>query len=510
MDALIGQGDVFFADGRYTEALSRFDTAVQLDPTNPTAIVADAKAKIALDRVADAKNQLAAAQKVMPKVMLVTYWLGRTEEALGNKKGAEEAYIAAIAVTTTKDRDAIQPYVALSTLLASQGRAAEAQARLSEARAKLPDSGAMQRALGEVATAQGLFDEAIAHYQTAVSQDRKDLRSQFLLGEAFLRVRRFDEATQQFDKVAAADPDYPNLAMRRGELLEASGHIVQALEQFKAALARAPKDLDMQLRVGAAYVGAGRGEEGYATLKPVYDARQNSAEVNHYLGRALLLMGGAHLAEATQRLRKAVDIDPTRAEYHLYLAWAGTEAQDWKLGETEVDKALQLDQLLGDGYWQKAVIEEVKGEVDTAIQDATRALQLHPARDEAHATLAKCYADKNQADKALAEWAIATSRMPEKPDWQYLYGRLLHEKGNYTQALLHVLNAAKAAEATTPSPGWAAHAEFLTADCLRRQGSKADAKEHLIRYLNMGERSSPDYKDAQAMLKAIDPSYYVH
>ena len=205
-----------------------------------------------------------------------------------------------------------------------------------------------------------------------------------------------------------------------------------------------------------------------------------------------------------------MDIDPTRPEYHLYLAWAAIESQDWKLGQDEVDKALALDQLMGDAYWQRAVIEEIKGAVDDRHPRRYEGLAAAPARDEAHATLAKCYADKNQADKALAEWAIATSRMPEKPDWQYLYGRLLHEKGNYTQALLHVLNAAKAAEATTPSPGWAAHAEFLTADCLRRQGSKADAKEHLIRYLNMGERSSPDYKDAQAMLKAIDPSYYVH
>ena len=53
--------------------------------------------------------------------------------------------------------------------------------------------------------------------------------------------------------------------MRRGDLLEASGHIVQALEQFKAALAKAPHDVDLQLRVGAAYVGVGRGEDAYET-----------------------------------------------------------------------------------------------------------------------------------------------------------------------------------------------------------------------------------------------------
>jgi len=506
-EALLGQGEVFFADGRYTEALSRFDTAVQADPTNPGAIIADAKAKLALERLSDAKTQLAAAQKAMPKDPQLTYWLGRAEEAIGNKKGAEEAYVGAIGLMTLKDRDAIQPYVALSTLLAGQGRASEASARLNEARAKLPDSAAMQRALGEVAAAQGLFDEAVGHYQSAATKDPHDLRSLFLLGETYLRMRRLDEATAQFDKVAAADRDYPNLAMRRGELLEQSGHVDQALQQFKAALDRAPKDLDLQLRVGAAYVGIGRGEDAYKILKPVYDERNNSAEVNHYLGRALLLEGGAHLVEAKRYLAKAVDVEPTRAQYHLYLAWVGTESQDWKLAEIEVGKAIALDQLSGDAYWQRAVIEEVHGAVDDAIKDATRALELHPSRIEAHATLAKCYADKNLTEKALAEWSLATSHGTEHPDWEFLFGRLLYDHGNIGQAKAHVLAAAKAGENMQPTPIWLAQVEYMTASALLKEGNKVDAKEHFIRFMDTAELSNPDRRDAVQALKSIDPEY---
>ncbi len=507
-EALLGQGEVFFADGRYTEALSRFDTAVQSDPTNPAAIVADAKAKLSLERLSDAKTQLAAAQKAMPKSMAISYWLGRAEEQLGNKKGAEEAYVGAIALADPKDRDSIQPYVALSTLLATQGRATEAQARLDEARAKLPDSSAMQRALGEVAAAQGLFDDAIAHYKTAVANDPHDLKALFLLGETYLRMRRLDDAAAQFDKVGAADPEYPNLAMRRGELLEASGHIDQALEQFQAAQKRFPKDLDLQLRVGAAYVGIGRGEDAYKILKPVYDERQNSAEVNHYLGRSLLLQGGTqHLIEAKRYLQKAVDIEPTRAQYHLYVAWVATESQEWKLAEVEVKKALELDALLGDAYWQRAVLEEVQGAVDDAVRDATRALELHPARIEAHATLARCYGDKNLPEKALSEWATATAHGGEHPDWEYLYGRLLYDRGNYAQALIHTLSAAKAAEGMTPSPVWAAPVEFMTASAQLKAGNKVDAKEHFHRFLDTAEQSNPDRKEAKQALKVLEPDY---
>ncbi len=506
-DALLGQGDVFFAEGRFTEALSRFDTAVQADPTNPSAIIDDAKAKLELDRLSDAKTQLTAAQKAMPKDSHITFWLGRAEEKLGNKKGAEDAYVAAIALTNPTDRDAIQPYVALSTLLASQGRATEAAARLAEARAKLPDSSAMQRALGEVAAAQGLFDEAIAHFQQAVSRDPHDIKAVFQLGETYLAMRKLDEASAQFDKVEQADHDYPNLAMRRGELLEQSGHVEQALEQFRAALARAPKDLDLQLRVGAAQVGIGRGEEGEKTLKPVYDERQSSAEVNHYLGRAYLLQGGTHLVDAKRFLGKAADLEPTKAQYHLYLAWVATDSQDWKLAETEVARTLQLDQLNGDAYWLRAVAEEVHGAVDDAIKDADKALQLRPARVEAHATLARCYADKNQNEKALAEWALATAHGTEHPEWEYLYGRLLFERNNLAQALPMVLAAAKAAEQMNPPPVWAARVEFMTGAALLKSGNKIDANEHFMRFMEVAERTNPDRPAAEAALKSMNPDW---
>src|SRR6185436_8378642 len=90
--ALVGQGEVLFSEGRYTEALTRFDTAVQADPSNMEAVLSDAKAKLSLERLADAKTQLAQFRAQYPKESRVAYWLGRAEEALGNKLAAEKEY----------------------------------------------------------------------------------------------------------------------------------------------------------------------------------------------------------------------------------------------------------------------------------------------------------------------------------------------------------------------------------------------------------------------------------
>ncbi len=509
VSALVGQGEALYSEGRFAEALAHFDTAVQTDPTSPQAIASDAKAKIALERLEDAKKQLTAARQSNPNDVRIAYWLGKAEEALGNKKAAEDAYLAAIGLIDPKADDAINPYLALSELLAAEGRASEAQAKLDEARAKLPESSTMDRALGEVAAVQGLYDEAVQHYQAAIAKDPQDLSSRFLLGVTYRRMQKIDLAGGEFDKVYAADKDYPGLAMERGLLFEQSGHVDEALEQFRTALAKAPDDTDLQLRVGAAYVGVGHPDDAIKMLKPVIEKRPMSAEANHYIGRAYFQKGGVELPQAMRYLRRAVELDPNRAEYHLYLAWIANESTPPDLGvvRQETDRALALDKLLADGYWQRGVLERKQGAVDDGIRDLKRALQLKPTRFEAHAGLAECYEDKNDVAAAMAEWAKAIAGDDSHPDWRYRYGRLLLEKNKAAAALPHLLFGATEAEKMDIKPGWFAQAEFLAAQALRKAGKKGDAAEHYRRFLQAAPSSSPDRKDAISALSALGQPY---
>jgi predicted Zn finger-like uncharacterized protein len=505
-DALVGQGEVLYTEGRFAEALSRFDTAAQVEPRNVRAIVADAKAKIALERLADAKAQLVQARTTFPNEMKVAYWVGKVEEALGNRKAAEDGYIAAIALANPTKPDAIDPYVALAEMLAGQGRATEAQAKLNEAKGKLPDSAAMQRALGQVAAAQAQYDEAVAHYQAAVQKDPDDLSSRFLLGQTYRRMQRLDLAAAEFDKVFAADKDYPQLAMERGLLFEQANQIDKALEQFQAALQKAPNDIDLQLRVGAAFVGVRHADDALVILKKVREKRATSAEVNHYLGRAYFLKGGAYLADAKRYLQQAVDEDPNHPEYHFYLAWVATETNPADVGtaQAEVDRALAIDKLYGDAYWQRGVVERINSAVDDAIKDLKRALQLRPTRYEAHATLAECYEDKNNMSEAMAEWAKAISADDSRPMWRARYGRLLFDKGNLAQALPHLRFATKAAEDAKEDkwPGWATDAEYRFAQALRKTGAKQEAIDHFNVFLDHATATHPDRRDALGALSS--------
>jgi tetratricopeptide (TPR) repeat protein len=506
--ALVGQGEVLYADGRYTEALTRFDEAVLKDPTGIAPVLGAAKTKIALERLADAKAQLTAARTRAPKDMGVALWLAKVEDALGSKAVAEKLYGEAIDFADPTNPDAILAYGAFASFLASQGRTTEAQAKLDQARAKLPDTPALQRAFGDVAVTQGHFDEALGHYQSALQKNPSDLGTRFRLGVTYRKMKRLDEAAREFDTIVATDKDYPNIAVERGLLFEQSGDVQKALEQFQSAFEKTPKDVDLMLRVGAAYVSIGDIEKALPLLNKVKDQRPNSAEANHFIGRAYLRQGGLDSAAAMRYLQRAVELDPNRAEYHLYVAWAANEAVPAQLGlaRTEVDKALSLDKLLADGYWQRGIVSLRESAVNDAMKDLKHALELKPARHEAHASLAEAYAQKNDTANAMNEYAKAIAGNDKVPSWRYRYGRLLLDKGNAGEAARHLSFAMEAGRKAQPRPGWLYNAAFEAGEALRKTGQKSQAIEAYQLYFELAPALDPDRRDGMRGLQQVGGS----
>ena len=496
--ALAGLGDALYRSGRYSEALARFKAALEADPDGVSAAIGMAKTKIALERLEDAKGMLKKLSAAHPTDARVGFWLGRAEEALGNRKEAEAAYKRAI--ETGQDESAVvEAYIGMAMLMSQQGRNDEAEAQLAAAQKKMPDSPAIFKALGEVALAQGRYDASVAQFKKALSLDKRDIGAQFRLGVALRRGRDFEAARKQFDAVAEVDREYPGLALERGLLFEAAGRSEEALKEYEAALAKAPNDPDLKLRVGCGKVSAGRGAQAEKILREVLQQRPTSAETNHCLGRALLLKGNS-LAEALKSLERARDLDPNRAEYHLYVGWAANEAGNHRKAEESLAKALELDQGMADAYWQRGVLRYRQGAVRDAITDLKKALELRPTRYEAHAALADSYYDLGREREAMEEWRKAIEADPSEPTWRFRYGKLLAANRQENEAREQLEKAIEEGEKADPKPRWMWEAHRLYAKAL---GGRKEAARHWEAYLRDGPRDSPYRSEAKEALKKL-------
>jgi tetratricopeptide (TPR) repeat protein len=498
--ALAGMGEVLYRQGRFTDALARFEAGIQADPEGSAAKIGAAKTKIALERLQEAKEQLKKLRDARPNDFEAVYWLGRAEEALGDKVAAEQIYGDAIGVGGAKP-ETVEAYVALSQLMASQGRPVDAQAKLEDARKALPPSAAIFRAIGDVDLWAGRYEEARQEYQSALKSDPDDLAARFKLGGTFRRMSRFDDAQAEFEKVAAMDKEYPGLSLERGLLYEASNRTKEALDFYQLALAKAPDDPDLMLRVGSAEVVSGQANQAEEILRKVVSKRPNSAEVNHYLGRALLLKG-TNLAEALRYLKRAVDIDANRAEYHLYVGWAANEAGQPAVAQDELSKALELDKGLADAYWQLGVMQRKQGAVIDALRNLQKALELRPSRFEAYAALAECFEDQNRIADAIGAWRKAIASDGSRPEWRYRLGKLLGRGGE-----TELRQAVTLCESTETHPGWLAQAYFELAEIERGSGKRPDAIQHYKRFLVLAKVDSPYRDEALRALVSLGAPY---
>ena len=508
VDALIGQGTVFFQESRFTEALTRFDTALQARPDDENAIGYDARAKIKLERLKEAKDQLVAARSKFPKSMRITFALAQAESALGNAADAEKDFKQAIDFADPKSADSIEPSIALATLLIAHNRDKDAAQVIEDAKAKLPDEAPVAVALGEYDAAQGRYDDAVMHFKHALELSPSSLSTHFKLGVTYRHMRKPELAAKEFDQVLTIDKDYPGLALERGLLFEESGEVERALEKFKTAPATAPDDADLQLRVGAAYVAINRPDDALPMLRKVLEKRPASAEANHYLGRAIFAKDGSS-NEAMRYLRHAVELDPNRAEYHLYVGWAANDASPAQLGlaQDEIQKALDLDKLLADAYWQRGVLERKRLVVDDALKDLRHALELRPSRVDAYATIAECYEDKNDPANAIANWQRAVAGNAHVPYWHYRFGKLLLERGNAGESATHLSSAVEDALKQETKPPWLAPAEFAAAEALNRTGKRADSITMYRRFLEIASTNDPDRRDAIRALSNMGETY---
>ncbi|EYF03927.1 tetratricopeptide repeat protein [Chondromyces apiculatus] len=499
--ALVGNGELFYRSGRYSEALARFEAATRAEGDNALAKVGAAKTWLAQERMKEAKDSLKKLREERPTDPLVNYWLGRAELALGNKKEAEQAYLDAVKIPENRP-EIVDAYVALASLLSGLGRADDAASKLAEATEKFPDLPALHRAKGEVALQTGRYEEARKEFELALGKE-EDLGTRFKLGVTFRRLHLFDDASKTFDQVAAADKDYPGLALERGLLFEETGQSERALEMYADALRKAPDDIDLKLRVGSAQVMAGYPDKAEPILREVLKNRPNSAEANHFLGRALLGRG-QNLAEAMRFLERASEIDGNRAEYHLYVGWAANDAGQPGKAELSLRRSLELDQELADAYWQRGVLLQKQGATLDALKDLQIALEKRPSRYEAYATMALCYQDQGDWARAEESWRKAITANGKNSEWHYRLGKIYATRGNRQGAATEMDQAVTIAEQPDHgAPPWLFDAYFLLAESMRATGNKEKAIRGYQRFLELAPRENAYRTDAQQALQSL-------
>lgn len=273
---------------------------------------------------------------------------------------------------------------------------------------------------------------------------------------------------------APAQPRDSKAAYTRALQLEKDGNYPAALALLWEAAGLAPRDADVQQRLGEALERIGALEPAIEAYRRAFAARPDFGRADTSLTLALVKAGRG--AEAVERARGRVAEAPTDPERLFTLGLA--------LSEQDVDEAIKTfrrvitlrpDHALA--HYNLALVLKRVDRGREAIDALLRALAIEP-RPEAHFALGTIYFHQGDFDRAAAALEAAVAGEPRFVDAYISLAAVLKAKGR----LPHAIDALRRAIALQPE-SWNAHAALATAlqlageaDAARQESAVAERR----------------------------------
>ena len=316
-------------------------------------------------------------------------------------RNSESLWIHTLACTSRN-------YVAhcdLGSVLAKQGRVAEAIEQYQATLELKPDYADAHNNLAILLAGQGKTAEAVKHYQRALEIKPDFAAAHNNWGNALAVKGQINEATEHYQQALQLDPDFGEAHNDLGALLLGQGRTAEAMQHFRKAAELIPDNADVQNNLGTVMADQGRTTEALKYFQKAIELKHDSAKTHFNL--ATLFVARGQLDEAIKHYQQALELMPdfTRARYQfgLVLQTRGKFAE----AVAQFEKILELDPKhiasQNNLAWLLATCPDNSvRNGNKAVELAQQAVQLSRGRSpEILDTLAAAYAEAGRFPEAI-------------------------------------------------------------------------------------------------------------
>jgi tetratricopeptide (TPR) repeat protein len=328
---------------RWPQAADAWGKVQALNPRNTEVASRRATALVNAGRPGDAREVLAAALKIAPNDLRMSFMLVQALRDAGDLDAAEAT---ARALQAAHPEDARASYLLAQTL---------------DARGRHQD-------------VVDLLKPEIARQKAAKA---KGTQVAMLLGSeglALQQLRRYDEAVAVFKEAIDLAPEEPVRYVLLTQGYSAAGRHKEALDAAEKARVKFPQDTTVLYHLGGALDRAGRHAESEKIFRDVIARDPLDASALNYLGY-MLAERATSLDEAVTFIRRALTIEPDNPSFLDSLGWAYVQQGNLDLADQPLTAAAEklpknsvIQDHLGDlrqkqdrqadaiAAWQKALV----------------------------------------------------------------------------------------------------------------------------------------------------------
>jgi len=203
------------------------------------------------------------------------------------------------------------------------------------------------------------------------------------------------------------------------------GDLETAIAHYREASALDPANIDYLFELARLLILTENTEEGLAVADQIILIAPESPQGYAIKAMALDWMGQPD--EAVVTALRALEIDPTYAPTHAYLAEAYIDLGRWTQAREEAELAVQLDPFSVDARRNYAYVLENTGYYQSAVQQYLQALALNPNLLYLWYGLARNYRGAGMIDESVRTYQEIMLRTPDDPQVYTELGRTYFE-----------------------------------------------------------------------------------
>jgi tetratricopeptide (TPR) repeat protein len=285
---------------------------------------------------------------------------------------------------------------------------------------------------------KGDYDAAIAYYNQAIARQPAAARFYSNRGYAYFSKQEYDRALADYDRAIELDPTLVPAYLSRGKIYELRGDVLRMAADYERAAELGPQ---------AAMSYNNRGYSHF--LRREYDlaladydrALQLDPQLTlTYGNRAAALFAIGDTARGMADYQRAVALQPDEADPYIWLGSGHMWLYDFDRALTAYDRALQLapnlalaHRVRAGCYLQQSALWTAQ--LDDALSDAERAIELDPAAPDGFSVCALIYFTKGDYDRAQSYSEQALRRSTTDCSAYLCHGLILWARGDAAQAL---------------------------------------------------------------------------
>jgi Flp pilus assembly protein TadD len=302
------------------------------------------------------------------------------------------------------------------------------------ARAATAQSSVPEQLFRDAVAAQQKGDDALAvrKYQELLKLHPEVIEARANLGAALSKLGRFDEAVEQYRAALAKNAGNSALRFNLALAYYKKGALRDAVEQLTNLHRSDPGDVRVATLLGDCEARLGRDDQVVAVLTPVEAAHPDDLAVAWLLGSALIRTG--HKRDGIVLVEKAAK-QGNSAEAYLLAGQTALKMNQFERARDYGDAALRLNPTLPGVLTLRGTVLTYLGDNPGAIAVLRKAIEADPNDFEAQLSLGAVLHTERDLDGARQHLARALALNPASNLARYEWARLERTEGQVEAAV---------------------------------------------------------------------------